>query len=565
MIRRSFIFFFLYLCCLFLYAFTGIADDGSALGKASVRAEKEGEDGENRTNTSENFAKRNNTDPSSNESNTGNEHHNSGDDYEDFEKLTMFPDPNDMYVFLFSEDEGDLNKESILHNKIFEKMKGKFKNTKMDKATFLELYKTSLHNFDVDGYNFLMEKILHKNYNERFVQKVKTIHERYAHCDYGKKNPPHKHKLQEEPSIAYPGGPIRSTYGSNLSKWMKDSLENVETSESLKEPGLSNMIIQSLIMVKGLIQAVASSVVDIVPPLIPPPFWINRPLPCLPMLTGKHCLGSVLYPITAAEFVTADITDSIMGGIISSFPSKYAAKVGRTSEAQYRICAMAYLGMYCASIFPICWMPLGLKVQETLPLCFPQCLATLIACPGFWMEDIEGPCSEVSVPPFCSFSIFVNQKIVPPQLVSYDESHSYPATCPKKDDSFDISDDLYEHGEQKDVFQKEIDNYSNVSLPTYPSLVKDLHVDNKEQVQPCKCLEIIELCRTHFALPVAGHDGIIQKKHETPVKLSEDHRKCCQECKAVWHVLYSQKKLINLKGSPVYPRKTETFKDVIQH
>lgn len=556
--------FLIYLCYLSTHIPVAYAKDGALFDQQTPVDTKKEEKGDHEAANS--FSNPDSTDENNSFDNYDKDPNSENEDaYEEIEKLTMFPDPNDMYAFLFSANENDVNKESILHNKMFEDLKGKFKDTKMDKQTFLEIYKTSLQNFDVDGYNFLMEKIMHKNYNQRFVQTAKNIHERYAHCDYGTSNVHHKRRRQGEPEIAYPGGPIRSTYGTNLSKWMKESLENVETHESLKEPGLSNMVIQSLIMLKGLIQAVASSIVDIVPPLIPPPFWINRPLPCLPMITGKHCLGSVLYPITAAEFVTADITDSIMSGIISSFPSKYAAKVGKTSETQYRICAMAYLGMYCASIFPICWMPLGLKVQETMPLCFPQCLATLVACPGFWMEDIEGPCSKVSVPPFCSFSIFVNQKIVPPQLVSYDQSHSFPHTCPKRDESLDIPDELYEHEEQKDVFQKEIGSYSNVSLPTYPSLVKDLHLINKEQIEPCKCLEIVDICRSHFAVPVVGSHGIVQKKHETPVKLSEEHRKCCQECKPIWHVLYPQKKLINLKGSAIHTRNPETFTGMIQH
>lgn len=72
----------------------------------------------------------------------------------------------------------------------------------------------------------------------------------------------------------------------------------------LSVPGVSNMSMMSMTMLKSLIQSVAAVVVDIVPPLIPPPIWIMRwallvawqdrrnrrrlfrPLPCLPMLTG---------------------------------------------------------------------------------------------------------------------------------------------------------------------------------------------------------------------------------------------------------------------------------------
>ncbi|KAL8446521.1 hypothetical protein Emed_004975 [Eimeria media] len=41
-------------------------------------------------------------------------------------------------------------------------------------------------------------------------------------------------------------------------------------------PGLSMVAVMSLMMVKGLVQSVASTVMDIVPPAIPPPVWINQ-------------------------------------------------------------------------------------------------------------------------------------------------------------------------------------------------------------------------------------------------------------------------------------------------
>ncbi|CRG94447.1 conserved Plasmodium protein, unknown function [Plasmodium gallinaceum] len=546
--------------------------DNEKEGKEEVNKEKiikeNNEKNDEKKNINQSNDEKNDEKKNINQSND--EKNEENDDYFDVgvENLSLFPNPDELYNFLSTEKIGI--GEDYLNNKMFKNLKGTLRNKKITKENFLELYKSALSNFDVDGYTFLMEKIMQKEYNERFTQKIKKLNESYAHCDKGiyEKNRQKKEKKKVDQNILYPGGPIRSTYGNNLSKWMKDSLENIETPESIKEPGLANMVMQSLTMVKGLIQSVASSVVDIVPPLIPPPVWINRPLPCLPMVTGKNCLGSILYPITAAEFITADITDSIMNGVISSFPSKYAVKIGKTSETQYRICAMAYLGMFCASIFPICWLPIGLKVAETMPMCFPQCLATLIACPGFWIDDIEGPCSNVSVPPFCSFSIFVNQKIVPPQLTSYDDSHSFPATCPTKDEQYDLPDDLYEHKKELDPLSKEIDNYSNVSLPTYPDLISNIHsTETKiEEIQSCKCMNIIDLCKTFFALPVVDNsEHIFKRKYETPVKLSKIQKKCCQKCKPIWKILYPKKKIINLKGSPVYPKSTKMFSDIIQH
>ncbi|SBS82121.1 conserved Plasmodium protein, unknown function [Plasmodium malariae] len=519
----------------------------------------------------------------------------------DVEELSLFPDPNELYDFLMEEKKEENGKSSrststdsrdssgngsssgssrsLPRNKTLENLKGAIKSGNLTREHFLQLYKSALSHFDVDGYTFLMQKIMHKEYNERFAQKVKRLNESNPHCDKVEKHDERKAKQKRKRrapnemggnNIDYPGGPVRSTYGNNLSKWMKDSLENIESPESIKEPGLANMLIQSLTMVKGLIQSVASSVVDIVPPLIPPPIWINRPLPCLPMVTGKNCLGSILYPITAAEFVTADITDSIMNGVISSFPAKYASKVGKTSDTLYRICAMAYLGMYCASIFPICWLPVGLRVSETMSLCFPQCLATLIACPGFWIDDIEGPCSNTSVPPFCSFSIFVNQKIVPPQLTSYDDSHNYPSTCPSKDDEYDIPDELYEHEkETNDMFLKEKKAYSKLSiLPIiYPNLVPNLY-NNKTKIhemETCKCMDIIHLCKKHFAIPVIRNgNSVFNSTHEEPVKLSSMQNKCCKKCKPIWKILFPTEKKVDLRGSPVYPRRAKLLSGIVQ-
>ncbi|SOV13183.1 conserved Plasmodium protein, unknown function [Plasmodium sp. gorilla clade G2] len=529
------------------------------------------------------------------EENTKDKYHNNLKDSitdDDEHSTTLFPDAEELYTFLTTEEIKGKNRN------IFNHLKGSVIKNKMTKTTFLDLYKSAMNVFDVDGYTFLLNTVMHKHYNDRFIEKVKKVNIFTSHCDEGvveqenddtmKKKMKRKNKyryenitnkrnrhinnLQNNNIVEYPGGPIRSTYGNNLSKWMKDSLEDITTPDSIKEPGLGNMLIQSLTMVKGFIQSVASSVVDIVPPLIPPPIWINRPLPCLPMITGKNCLGSILYPITAAEFITADITDSIMNGIISSFPSKYASKIGKTSETQYRICAMAYLGMYCASLFPICWLPIGLKVAETMPICFPQCLATLIACPGFWLDDIEGPCNNTSVPPFCSFSIFVNQKLVPPQLTSYDNSHSYPSTCPSKDEDYDIPDDLYEHKESdiNNVLAKEKQKYlpKKISLPKYPDLIPNINTYKQhdiKQVDKCKCMDIIQMCRLKYAIPVIKNTtNIIYKNYEQPTQMKYKQKKCCRICKPIWEILFPSKNIINLKGSPVYPKGNNIFSSIIR-
>ena len=44
------------------------------------------------------------------------------------------------------------------------------------------------------------------------------------------------------------------------------------------------------------------------------------------------CFGQ----ITLADFAIADVTDSMLDGIIDGFPNTYASKVGKTSDEMYR-------------------------------------------------------------------------------------------------------------------------------------------------------------------------------------------------------------------------------------
>merc|ERR1719478_919293 len=87
------------------------------------------------------------------------------------------------------------------------------------------------------------------------------------------------------------------------------------------------LIPQALNMGMGMVQTVVAMIVDVVPPLIPPPVWNNMPLPCVPMVLGHNCFGAVLHPITMPDFVLADKTDKMMDGYISGFPALYAEKV----------------------------------------------------------------------------------------------------------------------------------------------------------------------------------------------------------------------------------------------
>lgn len=74
---------------------------------------------------------------------------------------------------------------------------------------------------------------------------------------------------------------------------------------------LMMLAIQSTV---GMIQTIISDALIVIPPLVPPPIWINQPLPCLPMVTGHNCFGAILYPITLADFTIASVTDKSVSG-----------------------------------------------------------------------------------------------------------------------------------------------------------------------------------------------------------------------------------------------------------
>eukprot|EP00927_Polykrikos_kofoidii_P047009 TRINITY_DN410_c0_g2_i1.p1 TRINITY_DN410_c0_g2~~TRINITY_DN410_c0_g2_i1.p1 ORF type:complete len:354 (+),score=18.05 TRINITY_DN410_c0_g2_i1:60-1064(+) len=186
---------------------------------------------------------------------------------------------------------------------------------------------------------------------------------------------------------------------------------------------------QSLQMGMGLVQTVFAGIAHIVPPLVPPPVWTNTPLPCLPMVSGHNCFGAVLYPITFADFLVADMTDKVMDGYIATFPRTYAAKVGKTDGAMYKSCFSAYMSMHCSAIFPRCTTPTSrdeaIPMGGRVPLCLHLCILPLVMCPGFWIGDLLGTCKFVSVPPMCTQAFFWNLWRLPQQYETYDEAHPF--------------------------------------------------------------------------------------------------------------------------------------------
>ncbi|CBZ53482.1 hypothetical protein NCLIV_032690 [Neospora caninum Liverpool] len=241
---------------------------------------------------------------------------------------------------------------------------------------FKQLYDSALELFDIEGYNWLMNKVMDEGQSLRFTQALAKTDISQPHCDKGENT----HAEPVERQAEFPGGPARNAFGFDLTKWMTGLLGRAQSEAGSKVPALSTMSMMSMTMLKGLIQSVAAAVIDVVPPFIPPPVWILRPLPCLPMLTGANCLGSVLYPITMSEFTTADVSDSVMNGVIGSFPAKYQSKVGKTSEAQYRICASAYLGMY--------WQVSSLMELQRMTLYTPRSALVYSPFAGcLWVSD----------------------------------------------------------------------------------------------------------------------------------------------------------------------------------
>lgn len=284
---------------------------------------------------------------------------------------------------------------------------------------------------------------------EQGVERYKTsrAYKSYAylptmpHCDKGEASPLAVKAMTTTSMAAFPGGSVKKLFGFDFSKSM---FSLATTAEGPAAAGLITPLAlgkTALGMGAGLVQAVVSSAVSIVPPLIPPPVWNNQPLPCVPMITGHNCFGSVLYPITMADFVIADVTDSMLDGYISGFPNTYASKVGKTDDTMYKACFASVMSMMCSSLFPRCSVPQANDMPGgRLPMCLHLCILPLITCPGFWIGDLQGSCSMVSVPPMCTQAFYWDLFKLPPQYASLDEAEPFPAECPPTDTT-DASED----------------------------------------------------------------------------------------------------------------------------
>ena len=233
---------------------------------------------------------------------------------------------------------------------------------------------------------------------------------------------------------AFPGGTVGSVFRTDWGKRLFDLSERAQGPASAALVAPYALSSQALSTGMGLVQAAVATMVHVVPPLVGPPAWNNQPLSCVPMASGHNCFGAVTHPITMADFMLADVTDSMLDGYVASFPELYARRVGKTGDAMYKRCFSAYMGMMCASAFPRCTTPQSrdeiMPVGGSVPACLHTCVLPLVECPGLLVSDLLGGCSSVSVPPLCSQARFSNAKRLPPQLASVDEAHPFPAECP---------------------------------------------------------------------------------------------------------------------------------------
>ena len=94
----------------------------------------------------------------------------------------------------------------------------------------------------------------------------------------------------------------------------------------------------------GMVQSIVAAVLDIVPPLIPPPVWNNMPLPCAPMLTGASLEGGM--PNSSVLQMCGDLQATTVSGPCCTL-------------SQWRILPLL------TSLMP-CWMVCALRVYWSM-------------------------------------------------------------------------------------------------------------------------------------------------------------------------------------------------------
>jgi len=331
---------------------------------------------------------------------------------------------------------------------------------------FLKVYKHFEDTFDYKLYGHFLSEL-------KKGKAARREHDAYSSYSYYPKGP-HCDKGRRPGRVAapgavgsFPGGSVKRLFGFDLGKMTFDVTKKAEGAAGAGIAPPLAIGAQALGMGMGMVQSTVAAVLDIVPPLIPPPVWNNMPIPCAPMITGHNCFGAILYPITMADFMVADMTDGMLDGYIAGFPNTYAQKVGKTSDAMYKACFSAYMSMHCSSIFPRCTMPQSrsepMPAGGRVPMCLHLCILPLVLCPGFWIGDVIGQCEVVAPPPMCSQALFFNFALLPPQYTSFGDGNPYPKKCPPPS-ALDSSEDpaLYD---DEGVASSPILKEASVKLP----------------------------------------------------------------------------------------------------
>lgn len=305
--------------------------------------------------------------------------------------------------------------------------------TPEEAAAFDKIYEKLLQDFDVKSYSSFLRDFKLGLHNYEKSDAFKTV-PAAGHCDKGAvPSPQLLAPMSVKSASAFPGGILKRVFGFDMSKLVYDLSQKAAGPASASGGLVAALAMQALTQGAGMVQNLVSNAIHIVPPMIAPPVWNNKPLTCMPMVTGHNCFGAILHPITMADFVIADVTDRSVESYIDSFPKLYANKVGKTSDAQYKMCFQAYMSMHCASIFPRCNEPQAREEASPvgrLPMCFTHCLQTLVMCPGMWVDDIMGVCQDVSVPPMCSVAAYWNLWRAPPQYTTFEDANAPAADCP---------------------------------------------------------------------------------------------------------------------------------------
>ena len=154
------------------------------------------------------------------------------------------------------------------------------------------------------------------------------------HCDKGSAANGIQH-ANVHGVAAFPGGIVGRVFGFDFGKALYDLSQGADGPAAAGLVAPLALSSQALTTGMGLVQSALASALHVVPPFVPPPAWDNQPLTCAPMISGHNCFGAVLYPITMADFMVADVTDSMVDGYIASFPSMFARKVGKTDNAMH--------------------------------------------------------------------------------------------------------------------------------------------------------------------------------------------------------------------------------------